>query len=100
MLLEVGGSFGGALADGQAGSVGGNDGAGTAMGGHAIKEFALDLEIFSDGFDDPVGFGAARQIVFEIADGDAAGNSGREKWRWARFEGGFHAEAGDSLSHT
>ena len=69
--LEVGGSVFGNLANRQAGGVGGDDGAGAAVGGHAFEQALLDLEIFGDDFDDPVGLGAPGEIVFEVADGDA-----------------------------
>ena len=68
VLLELGGGLLGDLADGEAGGVGGDDGAGAAMGGDAFEEAALDVEIFRYGFDDPIGFGAAGEIVFEISD--------------------------------
>ena len=68
VLLKFGGELGGDLADGQAGGIGGDDGAGAAMGGDAIEQLALDFEIFGDGFDDPIGFGAPGEIVVEIAD--------------------------------
>ena len=40
------------------------------------QQAALNVEIFGDGFDDPIGLGAPREIVFEIADGDAAAVAG------------------------
>ena len=98
VLLEIGGGVFRDLADGQAGSVGGYDGAGAAMRRYAIEEFALDFEIFGDGFDDPVGFGAAREIVFEIADGDAVSGGWREECGGARFERGFEAGASDAIA--
>ena len=57
----------------QSGGIGGDDGSGLAELGHAREQAALDLEIFGDHFDDPVGVFAARQVVFEIADGDFIG---------------------------
>ena len=98
MLLKFGGGAGGDLADGQAGGVGGDDGAGAANGGDAIEELALDFEIFGDGFDDPIGFGAPGEIVVEIADGDARGDRGREEGGGAGFEGGVQAGADDAIA--
>jgi hypothetical protein len=85
VLLEVGGGVFRDLVDGQAGSIGGYNSAGAAMRSYAVEEFALDFEIFGNGFDDPVGFGAAREIVLEIADGDAVSDGRREKCGGARF---------------
>ena len=59
------------LADGQAGGVGGHQSAGAARGGDFLQQGAFNSEIFGDDFDDPVGFGAPGQVIFEIADGDA-----------------------------
>ena len=73
---------------------------GRRCGGDAIEELALDFEIFGDGFDDPVGFGAPGEIVFEIADGDARGGGGREKRGGARLEGGVQAGADDAIAHA
>ena len=72
MALEIVGEAFGDLADGKAGGVGGDDGAGAAMRRNSLQQAALDGEIFGDGFDDPVGLGAPGEVVLEIADGDAA----------------------------
>ena len=71
---------------------------GRRCGGDAIAGAALDFEIFGDGFDDPVGFGAPGEIVFEIADGDARGVGGREEGGGARLEGGVQAGADDAIA--
>ncbi len=67
---------------------------------HFLQQAALDGEIFGHGFDDPVGLGAPREIVFEIADGDAAGRRGREERGGARFLGGFEAGADDAVANA
>ena len=71
---------------------------GRRCGGDAIEQLALDFEIFGDGFDDPIGFGAPGEIVFEIADGDARGDRGREEGGGAGLEGGVQAGADDAVA--
>ena len=63
----------------QAGGIGGDDRAGLAELRHAGKQVALDVEIFGDDFDDPVGVFATRQVVFKIADGDFFRQRGGKK---------------------
>ncbi len=79
VLLEIGVGLGGDLADGKAGGIGGDDGAGAAVRGDASQQLALDLQIFGDDLDDPIGFGAPGEIVFEIADGDASCRAGSKE---------------------
>ena len=54
-----GGNRGGDAGDGQAGSVGGEEGVRSEMRKHAGEERGFDFEIFGDGFDDPI---AARRF--------------------------------------
>ena len=72
VAAEIVGEAFGDLGHRQAAGVGGDDGAGLANGFDLAQQLALDLQVFDDGFDDPVDFGELRQIVFEVADGDQA----------------------------
>src|SRR5882672_728997 len=84
--------------DGKATGVGGDDGPGFAELRDAREEFALDFEIFGDDFDDPIGFGDAREVVFKIADGDFFGQRGSEESGGAGFLGGIETGAGDFVA--
>ena len=72
VAAEVVGEAFGDLGDGQAAGVGGDDGSRLADGVDLAQQLALDVEVFDDGFDDPVDLGELLQIVFEVADGDQA----------------------------
>jgi len=98
VLLEFFGHAFGDEMDGKAAGIGGNDGAGLAKLRDTGKELALDIEIFGNDFDDPIGFGNAGKIVFEIADGDFFSESGREKRCGAGFLCGFEAGANDFVA--
>ena len=98
VLLKLFGQAFGDEMDREAAGVGGDDGAGLAELGDARKELALDFEIFRDDFDDPIGFGNAREIIFEIADGDFFGERGREKGGRAGFFCGVEASADDFVA--
>ncbi len=65
--------------DGQAGGVGGGDGAGLAMPEDFFEEGALDVEVLGDDFDDPVAGCDQGHVVVEVAEGDEAGGFGREE---------------------
>ena len=67
---------GGDLRDGQAGGVGGEDGLGREMGQDAGQKRRFDVEIFGDGFDDPIALGEFGQVVVEVAGGDERGVRG------------------------
>ncbi len=64
------------LVDGEAGGVGGGDGAGAAMDADTFEEGALDVEVFGDDLDDPVAVGDEAQVVVEVADSEEAGGVG------------------------
>ena len=98
VLLEFFGQALGDEMDRKAARVGGDDGAGLAELRDARKEFALDFEIFGDDFDDPIGFGDAREVIFEIADVDFFGERGREKRGGAGFFCGVDASADDLVA--
>ena len=98
MLLELFGHALGNEVDGEAAGVSGDDGAGFAKHRNAGEEFALDFEIFCDDFDDPIGFGDAGEVVFEIADGDFFGERGSEKSSRAGFFCGFETCANDFVA--
>src|SRR5579859_366957 len=98
VLLEFFGKAFGDEVDGKAAGVGGDDGAGFAERGDAREEIAFDFEIFGDDFDDPIGFGDAREVVFEIADGNFFGERGSEEGGGAGFFCGVEAGAGDFVA--
>src|SRR4029077_11742410 len=84
--------------NGKAAGVGGDDGTRLAEFRDTGKELALDFETFGDDFDNPIGFGDAGEIVFEIADGDFFGESRGEKRGGAGFFGGFETSADDFVA--
>ena len=55
---------------GQPGSICRDDGSRLAKLRNAGKQISLDFRIFRYHFDNPIGLGTARQIVFKISDGD------------------------------
>ena len=61
---------------GQAAGIGGNDGSGLAHGLDLAQQSALEIEIFDHGLDDPVAVGQQAEMVFEVAGGDQAGQTG------------------------
>jgi len=83
---------------GQAAGVGGNDGAGLANSFHFTEKRALQVEIFDDGFDDPVDFGELFQIIFKVADRDQAGERRVHESGGLRFFCGFETGGGDFIS--
>ena len=70
---------------GQSGSIRRDNRAGLAKLRHARQQVSLDLQIFRDDFDDPVGFRTARQIIIKISDSDAIRKRRRKKRRGLRF---------------
>ena len=54
--------------DAQAGSICGDERAGTAMRFDAIEQRAFDFEIFGDDFENPIGLRAPIEIVVKISD--------------------------------
>src|ERR1700722_3573904 len=98
MLLEIGVGLGSDVANGQSGGIACDDRAGTAMLGNASQEFALDLEILGDDFDDPVGLGAPGQIVLEVADGDEGRGAGSEERSGPRFQGSIEPGANNAVA--
>jgi hypothetical protein len=98
VLLEFFGHAFGDEMDGKAAGVGGDDGAGLAELRKTREEFALDIEVFGDDFDDPIGFGDAGEVVFEIANGDFFGQRRGEKSGGAGLFCGFEASADDFVS--
>ena len=95
---EIVGEAFGNFADGQAAGVGGDDGAGLADGFDFAQQGALEVEIFDDGFDDPVDFGELLQIIFEIADGDEAGERRIHECGGLGFFGGIETGGGDFVA--
>src|SRR5260370_35178574 len=66
VLLKIFRKTLGDQADGEAGGVGGDDGAGLAMREEAREQFSLDLEVLRHGFDNPIGAGAESKVVVKI----------------------------------
>ena len=93
----VGESFGN-FSDGQATGVGGDDGAGLANGFNFAEQGAFEVEIFDDGFDDPVDFGELFQIIFEVADGDEAGERRVHECGGLRFFCGVESGGGNLVA--
>ena len=85
VLLKIGRAACGDFVHGDAGGVGGDEGAGAADGFEAGEQGALDVEIFGDGFEDPVSFGAKGEVVGEVAGRDETRGFGREEGCGARF---------------
>src|SRR5262249_30852531 len=98
MLLELFGHAFGDEVDGKTRSVCGDDGAGFAELRNAREKFAFYLEIFRHDFNDPIGFGDAREIVFKVADGNSFGERGSEKSGGAGFFRSFEASADDFVA--
>ena len=94
----VGESFGD-FADGQAAGVGGDDGAGLADGFDFAQQGAFEVEIFDDGFDDPVDFGEFFQIIVEVADGDEAGERRIHEGGGLGFFCGIESGGGDFVAY-
>ncbi len=65
---EVVGEALGDLGDGQSAGVGGDDGSGFADGVNLAQQFALQVEVFDDGLDDPVNFRELLEVVFKVAE--------------------------------
>ncbi len=85
VLLELFAHRFGDQVNGQSGSVGGYNRARLAELCHARQQFAFDLEIFRHNFDDPVGFGATRQVILKISDRHSFRQRRREKRRRLGF---------------
>ena len=98
VLLPFLGQALGNAADRKAGGIRGDNRARFANRGDAREQRALDLEIFGDDFDDPVGLGAEFQIVFQIAGDDAVFQAAREKRGGLRFHRGREARAHDAVA--
>ncbi len=95
---EVVGEAFGDFGDGQSAGVGGDDGAGLADGVDLAEEFALEVEVFDDGFDDPVDFGELLEVVFEVADGDQAIERRLHEGGGLGFDGGFFSGGGELVA--
>jgi hypothetical protein len=98
VLLPLVGQALGNAAHGQAGGIRGDQRAGFADLGDAREQRSLDLQVFCDGFDDPVGLGAELQVVFKIAGDDALLQPFVEKRRGAGFRGGGQARANNAVA--
>ena len=84
--------------DRQTAGIGGDDGAGLANLLDLAQQAALDLEIFDDGFDDPVDIGELVEIVLEVADGDQARERGLKESGGLGLDGGFQSGGGDAVA--
>ncbi len=83
------------LADGQAAGVSGDDGSGLADGFHLLQQRPLKVEVLDYGFDDPVDVGELLEVIFEIADGDEAGERRFHEGGRFGFPGGVESGGGD-----
>ena len=84
--------------DRQTAGVRGDDGAGLANLFDLAQQAALDLEVFDDGFDDPVDIGELVEIVFEVADGDQARERWLEEGGGLGLHRGFETGGGDAIA--
>ena len=82
----------------QAAGVGGDDGAGLANRFDLAQQAALDLQVFDDGFDDPVDLGELLEIVLKVADGDQARERGLEEGGGLRLHGSFQTGGGNAVA--
>ena len=73
VAAELGRESFGDFGERDAAGVGGDDGVGAARGFDFAPEVALGVEVFDDGFDDPVAFGDQVEVVFEVAGQDEGG---------------------------
>src|SRR5271169_10214 len=91
---EAFGDFG----DWQAAGVGGNDGSRLADGVDLAQEFALEVEVFDDGLDDPVHFGEFLEVIFKVADGDQTFQRRLHEGGRFRFHRGFFPGGSDAIA--
>ncbi len=82
----------------QAAGVGSNDGAGLANGFDLAQQRALDLQIFDNGFDDPIDFGELLQIVFEVSDRDQPCQRRLEESSRLGLHRGFQARSRNTIA--
>src|ERR1700683_99955 len=71
---------------------------GLAMLLHALEKIPFDLEILSDGLDNPIHFSAPSQIVIEVPDGDKARRFGRKKSCRTSLFRRLQSSANDAIS--
>src|SRR4029077_4577929 len=76
------------FSDGEAAGICGYDGAGLSDGFNFSEQRALNVEIFDDGFDDPVDICEFLDVIFEVADGDEAGEGWVHEGGRFGFSGG------------
>src|SRR5690242_17163456 len=79
------------------GSVCGNERAWAAVRFDFSEECALDIEIFRDRFDDPIGFGAPIEIVFKVANLNAARDFWREECGGAGLQGAIESRSREAI---
>ena len=83
----------------QAGSVRRDDGARLAHRFDALKQLALDFQIFGDGLDDPIHLPHQARLSSKIPGRDQPRGFRREKSGRARFFRGFEARQHDAIAH-
>ena len=88
------------VGDGQAAGVRCEDGVAAEMRHDAGQETVLDLEVFGDGFDDPVAVFEFGQVVVEIADGDAVCEVGRGEGGGFGFLQSFEGLSGETVGFS
>ena len=99
VLLKIFGAAFGDQVNRQPGSIRCDDRAGFAYRFDAREKAALDLQVFGDGFDDPIHLAAPGDIVFQVSGGDQARGIGREKSGGAGFFRGVEASQHDAIAH-
>ena len=65
----------------------------------ALVEAAFDVEVFDDGFDNPVAIFQLRQIVVEIANGHEGSKFRRHERGGLGFLCAFQSAVGDAIAH-
>ena len=88
------GNRGGDARDGQAGGVAGEDGARRKVRHNALEQGGLDLEIFGDGFDDPIALREPGQVIVESARRDQAAERRFKEGRGFRLGKCFERDEG------
>ena len=85
--------------DGQPRCVGADDGSGFAMLGRPRENLALDVKVFLDDLDDPVGLGDALPVILEITHFDLRGEVLDEERRGPRLQSSAQGIVAKTVAH-
>ena len=66
----------------------------------SLEKLPLDLQVFGNRFDNPIGFAAPREVVFEISGGDESRRFWRKESRGAGFFRRFKPREHDPVSDS